>query len=220
MKTVIFDMDGVIVESEDFHCDAWLKTYADIGIDLDRNYYFSKICGKHGLVSTRIVLEEFNHPSKNDLQFRELLTMKKDHLAGEMMRGTIEPRNGVVVFIKTLSARGYKLGLGSTTSMIAVSAVLSTLNIDDKFNIIIGGEGVSVGKPHPEVYLKIARLLEEDPYACVVIEDSKTGVTAAKSAGMKCIAILNSRNKAEELQHADLVVGSFSEITPEVIERL
>ncbi len=220
MKTVIFDMDGVIVESEDFHCDAWIQAYQRIGIDIDRNYYFSKICGKHGLVSTRLVLEEFNHPSKDDTQFRELLVMKKDRLASDLMRNTIEPRSGVVELIKKLSAHGYTLGLGSTTSMIAVNAVLSTLNIDDKFNVVIGGEGVTVGKPHPEVYLKIARLLEEDPYHCVVIEDSKTGVTAAKSAGMKCVAILNSRNKADELQHADLVVGSFSEITPEVIERL
>ncbi len=220
MKTVIFDMDGVIVESEDFHCDAWIKTYTAIGIPIDRTYYFSKICGKHGLVSTRLVLEEFNHPSKEDVQFRELLIMKKDHLAGNMMRGTIQPRNGVVALIHQLSTGGYKLGLGSTTSMVAVNAVLSTLNIDDKFNIIIGGEGVKVGKPHPEVYLKIAHLFEEDPHHCVVIEDSKTGITAAKSAGMKCIAILNSRNSAEELQHADLIAGSFSEITPEVIERL
>ncbi len=213
-------MDGVIVESEDFHCDAWLKTYAAIGIPLDRNYYFSKICGKHGLVSTRLVLEEFNHPSKDDVPFRELLVMKKDHQAADLMRHIIAPRNGVVTIIRRLSQQGYKLGLGSTTSMIGVNAVLSTLHLDDQFNIIIGGEGVTVGKPHPEVYLKIARLLEEDPYNCVVIEDSKTGVTAAKSAGMKCVAILNSRNKAEELQHADLVVGSFSEITSEVIEQL
>lgn len=219
MKTVIFDMDGVIVESEDFHCDAWIKAYKNIGINISRDYYFSKICGKHGLVSTRLVLEEFKHPS-SDAHFRELLVMKKDHLASEMMRRVIQPRKGVVELITQLSSKGYKLGLGSTTSMIAVSAVLSTLNIDDKFNVIIGGEGVKVGKPHPEVYLNIARLLEEDPYHCVVIEDSKTGITAAKSAGMKCIAILNSRNKADELQHADIVVGSFSEITPEVIERL
>lgn len=220
MKTVIFDMDGVIVESEDFHCDAWIYAYKNIGIDISRDYYFSKICGTHGLVSTRLVLEEFNHPSKADVQFRELLVMKKDRLASDMMRGIIPPRKGVVELITGLSTGGYKIGLGSTTSMIAVSAVLSTLNIDDKFNVIIGGEGVKVGKPHPEVYLNIARLLEEDPYHCVVIEDSKTGITAAKSAGMKCIAILNSRNKADELQHADLVVGSFSEITPEVIERV
>jgi beta-phosphoglucomutase family hydrolase len=220
MRTVIFDMDGVIVESEDFHCEAWMQAYKTIGIEIDRNYYFSKICGKHGLQSTREVLEEFGKPEKDDQQFREMLIMKKDHLAADMLRGTILSRAGVLALIRRIAQSPRKIGLGSTSSMIAVNAVLSTLNIEDQFNVMIGGEGVKNGKPHPEVYLKIAQLLEEQPYNCIVIEDSQSGINAAKSAGMKCIAVLNERNKAEDLQHADTVVGSFAEITDEVLDTL
>ncbi len=220
MRTVIFDMDGVIVESEDFHCDAWVQAYKTIGIEIDHNFYFSRICGKHGLQSTRETLEHFGRPEKDDQQFREMLILKKDHLAADMMRGKIPPRPGVLALIRKIAQSPRKIGLGSTTSMIGVNAVLHTLNIEDQFNVMIGGEGVKSGKPHPEVYLKIAQLLEEEPHNCIVIEDSKSGINAAKSAGMKCIAVLNERNKAEDLQHADMVIGSYAEVTDEVIDTL
>lgn len=217
MKTIIFDMDGVIIDSEPVHCKAWIKTYQQKGITIDEDYYFTYISGKHGMDSTRLVLERHGRPF-DPIQAASLI-LKKDRIASDLMKETIQPVQGVVDLIRQLS-ENHKLGLGSTSSMIVVNTILNKFDLEDRFNVVIGGEGVKQGKPHPEVYEKIARLLEEDPFNCVVIEDSKSGIMAAKSAGMKCIAILNSRNKKEDLVNADRIVSSFAEITPEIIETL
>ena len=210
ITTLIFDMDGVIVDSEHLHCRAWIQAYQELGIPITENYYFSTISGKHGLDSTRIVFEQ--HQKEYNPAFAASLVLRKDQLASELMKQLIQPVSSVVETIKHL-AKSYKLGLGSTSSMVVVNTILTKFAIDDKFSVIISGEGVKQGKPHPEIYEKIAKLLEEDPRQCLVIEDSKSGIMAAKSAGMKCIAILNSRNKKEDLVNADAVISSFAELT-------
>ncbi len=217
IKTLIFDMDGVIVDSEHLHCKAWIQAYQELGIPINEDYYFSKISGKHGLDSTRMVFED--HQKEYHPAFAASFVLRKDQLASELMKQYIQPISGVVEVIKKFSKQ-YKLGLGSTSSMVVVNTVLTKFAIDDKFSIIISGEGVRQGKPHPEIYEKIAKLLEEDPRQCLVIEDSKSGIMAAKSAGMKCIAILNSRNKKEDLVNADAIIASFGELTDELIASL
>lgn len=217
IKTIIFDMDGVIVDSEHLHCKAWIQAYQELGIPINEDYYFSKISGKHGLDSTRIVFEQ--HGREHHPAFAASLVLRKDQLASELMKQSIQPVHSVIETIKRF-AKSYKLGLGSTSSMVVVNTILNKFAMDDKFNVIISGEGVRQGKPHPEIYEKIAKLLEEDPCQCLVIEDSKSGIMAAKSAGMKCIAILNSRNKKEDLVNADAVIASFGELTDELIASL
>ena len=217
ITTLIFDMDVVIVDSEHLHCQAWIQAYQELGIPITEDYYFSTISGKHGLDSTRIVFEQ--HQKEYHPAFAASLVLRKDQLASELMKHYIPPIPGVVETIKRF-AKSYKLGLGSTSSMVVVNTILTKFAIDDKFSVIISGEGVKQGKPHPEVYEKIAKLLEEDPHHCIVIEDSKSGIMAAKSAGMKCIAILNSRNKKEDLVNADVVISSFAELSDELIASL
>ena len=210
-------MDGVLLDSEPTHAQAWINTYQEQGITITGDYYFSNLSGKHGLDSTKLVLEA------NNQQYTQAkaaaLVLRKDQLAANLLKNTATPVKDVVEKVKELS-KTHKLGLGSTSSMIVVHTILTKFDLDDQFNVTISGEGVSQGKPHPEVYEKIARLLEEDPSNCVVIEDSKSGIMAAKSAGMKCIAIFNRRNKKEDLVNADKVITSFEELTAEVIEQL
>lgn len=215
MKTVIFDMDGVIVDSEHTHCKAWIKAYKSIGINIDEKYYYNKIQGQHGMQSTKSVLREFNKDENQDN-----LILKKEMFASKLICNEVHTFPGAIELINDLYDRGYKLGLASGSGMQVVNKILSQLSLEDRFMVVHGGQAVSNGKPFPEVYLKTADLLESDPEECVVIEDSKSGIISAKSSGMKCIGVLNGRNKIEDLLHADKIVNSVSEITYEMIEEI
>lgn len=214
-KTVIFDMDGVLVDSEPYHCKAWIKTYAEIGINIDEDYYFSKICGNHGVVSSRMVLAEFRKQAEPST-----LNNRKEVIASEVIRGKIDPNPGAVALITNLKKNNYKMGLASSSLFLTVDAVLSTLNIKDHFSVIHGGESIKKGKPSPDIYLKTCSLLEAEPENCVVIEDTKSGIVAGKMAGMKVIGVLNGRNKKEDLVYADRVVDTLADVTVEMIESL
>jgi len=214
-KTVIFDMDGVITDSEPFHCEAWISTYKEIGIEIDQNYYFTRICGQHGKVSTSMVLNEFNKEADKDALIR-----RKEEIVSEKVNGNIVAFPGVVELIKRLQYYNYKLGLASSTSFMGVDAILSNVNIKDAFSTIHAGEAVELGKPHPGIYLKTAKMLHADPNNCVVFEDTCSGVLSAKRAGMKVVGILNGRNNREQLEYADVIVEGFNEISLELIERL
>ncbi len=214
-KTVIFDMDGVLVDSEPFNCKAWIETYKEIGIHLTEEYYFSRICGQHGIVSTTMVLNE--HGREED---KEHLVRRKAQHTVKLVKNNIQAVNGAVSCIQDLRKLKYKLGLATTTSFVGADAILSTIGVKNDFSVIHTSEAVKKGKPNPEVYLKTASMLEVKPENCVVIEDSKSGSLAAKKAGMKVIGILNGRNNPEELQYVDYIVKSFSEISPELIESL
>ena len=218
MKTVIFDMDGVLVDSEPLYADAWIQVYKEIGIGIDHDYYFSKICGKHGLISTRMVLEEFcRHEENID---KKNLNFRKEQISAALVKERISPMPGAVQLVSTLSAKGYKLGLSTTSLMVCASSIISHIGLDGKFRVMHAGDYVKHGKPHPEVYLITAKMLEAEPEECVVIEDSKSGMIAAKAAQMKVIGVLNGRNKREDLVIADVVVNGLKEITPELIESL
>ena len=94
MKTVIFDMDGVLVDSEPLYADAWIQVYKEIGIGIDHDYYFSKICGKHGLISTRMVLEEFcRHEENID---KKNLNFRKEQISAALVKERISPMPGAV----------------------------------------------------------------------------------------------------------------------------
>ena len=179
------------------------------------DYYFTKICGNHGLVSSTKVLEE--HGIDDD---PERLNRRKEIIASSLIENKIKPATGVSELIATLNKDGYKIGLASSSSMITVSTILSTLNLKDAFAVIHAMESINKGKPNPDVYSKTAKMLDSDPQECIVIEDTRSGVIAAKRAGMKVIGILNGRNKETDLEYADIIVDSFTKITPEVLETI
>lgn len=127
MKTVIFDMDGVLVDSEPFHCQAWIKTYQEIGIMINQEYYFSRICGQHGMVSTTMVLNDFNKEANN-----EDLIRRKEEIVSEQAVG-MQAIPGAVDFISVLRENNYTIGLASSTSHQAVKSILNSIGISNTF---------------------------------------------------------------------------------------
>ncbi len=215
-KAVIFDMDGVLVDTEDIHGEAWIKTFADHGINLTKEKYLEEFSGHNSNVIVRQVMEKHNRPLDNV----DEIIYKKTEYAHLLLKNRVHPLLGVKELISNLYMKKYKLGLASSSGMQVVSTVLSSLDLEGKFMVVHSGEAVKHGKPNPDIYVQTAALLEVPVEQCVVIEDSKVGIIAARSAGMKCIGIMNGRNKKEDLQHANIIAENFDQITEELINSL
>lgn len=215
-RTIIFDMDGVIVDAEPYHCQAWIEACKEDGICIDEKYYFDKVCGNHSLISAKMLVEEF---SKEHLP--EDLVEKKSFCAMQVIsKEKLKPFPGVLELIKFFNKKNYQIGLVSSTAYPVINIILDKLKIKKYFSLIHGPECSQQGKPHPEPYLLAAKILSVEPWDCVVIEDSKSGVVSAKRAGAKCIAYLNGHNRRQDLGLADHITNSFFKIDEKLINKI
>jgi len=206
IKAAIFDMDGVIVDSEPMHIEAekriLLKYGVEISADELRTYTgttaeseFADLIRKYGLKTTV------------DRLFRE-----KEAVLFDLLEGRTEPTKGVIKLIKSQKQHGLKLAIASSGHRKLVHYFLRKLKIVSLFDSIVCAEDITRSKPDPEIFLKAAKNLSLDPAECVVIEDSTLGVTAAKSAGMKCIAFRNPNSGNQDLSKADLIIDDFRKL--------
>jgi HAD superfamily hydrolase (TIGR01509 family) len=200
-RGVIFDFDGVLVDSEPLHVRAFQDILAAYGRTLtDEEYYASYI-----VYSDREVLERLLPPG----EVLEAALAAKVRRYRELMEG------GVPVFSDGLGllARtdGWRVGLATGSSRREVERVLQSLRIHDRFATIVTREDCEKGKPDPEPFLRAARGLGLHPRQCVAIEDTPGGIQAAKAAGMACIAVTHSCPR-ESLTEADLVVDDLSSV--------
>jgi HAD superfamily hydrolase (TIGR01509 family) len=131
---------------------------------------------------------------------------------------TIEPIEGIGDLILNLKSQHIPIGLASSSPRTFIEAVLRKFNLLEHFDCIVSGEEVDKGKPAPDVYLEAAKLLETDAGQCVVIEDSKNGVAAAKAAGMRCIGFVNPNSGNQDLSKSDLTVHSIRDIELSTIQ--
>jgi len=214
IKAILFDMDGVIVDSEPLHFEAHKKALAQFGIELTLEDYmkFGVSAGDEALYEKMSelfgVLINKSEISKIKKQFyREIFNEK-----GKMIPGVLEA-------LRTFSKK-YKLAVVSSGSMNAIEFVLEKLDIKNYFNLIVCGEDAKRAKPFPDLYLKAIELLSLEKESCVAIEDSETGIAAAKDAGIKCIAIPNEFTKNQDVSRADMILSSIKEVDEKIINEL
>jgi HAD superfamily hydrolase (TIGR01509 family) len=203
VQAVIFDMDGVIVDSEPYSMQALIEVLREHGIDptpedLHRSY-------------GRTVREDVAHYFRKYGVTADLAAaiVRKHARYCQLAAGRLKPFPGVMALVERLRRYGYRLGLASSGSQAKVAFGMHALSIDGMFDTIVTGDDVTQSKPHPEIYLLAARRLEVEPATCVAIEDAPAGVQAAKRAGMRCIAVTNSVVRAQLLR-ADLIVDSLA----------
>jgi HAD superfamily hydrolase (TIGR01509 family) len=204
VRAVIFDMDGVIVDSEPYSIQALLDILRQYGVeptedDLRRSY-------------GRRVRDDFI-----DYFFRYGVTADVDsaiahkharyyHLAA----GHLQPFPGVMPLLGRLRARGYRMALASSGDRVKVAFGMQALELNGTFEAIVSGDDVPHSKPDPAIYLTAAQRLGVSPTECIAIEDAPAGVEAVKRAGMRCIAVTNSVTR-EQLHRADLIVDSLAD---------
>jgi len=204
-KTILWDMDGVISDSCSFHFAAWQETFAVRGIEFTKEDFTHLFGTRNDFIIGSIMGKEL---SERDVK---IMVQEKEEAFRRKATGRIQPFPGVVRLLNALKKGNFRLGLVSSAPRENIDLALGELNLAGIFNCIVFGQEVSESKPSPQIYLLAAEKLQATPNDCTVIEDSPLGVKAAKTAGMKCLAVTNTHRR-ENLQEADTVVDSLQNV--------
>ena len=204
-KAVIFDMDGVIVDSEPRHEQAFLEVVREIGFGDRLALHFADYVGR----SDNELWVDFVAAHKPAQTVEQLLAMKRQRMV-EILRRDQPIFDGLPELVERLAAT-YALGLASGSEGAVIEEVLALRGLRRFFAAIVSATEVKQGKPAPDIFLRTAELLGVAPADCWVIEDSKPGIAAGLAAGMRVVAITNTHS-AGELAHASRVVSRYDEI--------
>ena len=212
-SAVIFDMDGVLIDSEPLHQKVGLKMLRDLNIPINREM-FLRFTGTTVLSMWKILLKE-NNLKQNPVE-----------LAAEYNRQIIEKlkvssdvklMDGVRDVLKNLKSKKIPVALASSSNKELIDEMLHKFSIEEYFDVIVSGSDVKHSKPHPEIFLMAAKRLGISPSKCIVVEDSTNGTIAAKHAGMFCIGYKPKQN-LHELPDASLIIKSFKEFETLVLK--
>lgn len=207
MEAVIFDMDGVIIDSEPIHFDVDIKTMAYLGVDISAKE-LEKYVGMTSPEMWQLIKNEYIITQSVD----EIIDYQLKNKINILRNLEIGPIDGIKELLFELKSLGVRVGIASSSPRIFIEEVLRKFDLTDYFECIVSGEEVKRGKPAPDVYIEAAKELKVSPKDCIVIEDSKNGVRAAKEAGMKCIGYQNLNSGQQDLSQADIIVSSITQI--------
>ncbi|MEO0292787.1 MAG: HAD family phosphatase [candidate division WOR-3 bacterium] len=207
LKAVIFDLDGVIIDSEPFHYEVNKKIFAHLGINMSEKEYESYIGTSHEYMWSKIK-RKYNLPQA----VSELVNMQVSGNINYIKNEKIEGIEGVVSLLSRLKKANIKMAIASSSPKEVIELVINKLKISQYFSAIVGGEELKRSKPAPDIFLKAAERLKVEPANCVVIEDSENGVKAAKAAGMKCIGFKNPNSGNQNLKKADFIIEKYSSL--------
>jgi HAD superfamily hydrolase (TIGR01509 family) len=210
---VIFDWDGVVVDSSAHHERSWEVLASRRGLPLPSDH-FKRGFGK----KNNIIIPDLGWATAPD-EVGALAHEKETIYRSLVREHGIEPLPGVRELLISLQAAGVPRAIGSSTERANLDLLLDLMDFRPFFDAIVSGEEVEHGKPDPAIFLLAAQRLGAQPGACVVIEDAFVGLEAARRAGMKTLAVATT-NTLEALQEADLAVASLVGITPDVIRAL
>ena len=211
IKGVLFDMDGVLADSEEYICKAAIMMFAELGslvlpddfrpfVGTGENRYLGGVAEKYGL--------------KIDIEKAKARTYE---IYTQIIRGELNPLPGAREFVRECRDRGLKLALATSADRIKMEANLREINIpEDLFDALVTGLDVVNKKPHPDIYLKAAELIGLKPSECLVVEDAVSGIRAGKSAGCRCLAVSGSFER-EQLLEADWICDALDKVPEEAL---
>ncbi|MBS1732110.1 MAG: HAD family phosphatase, partial [Bacteroidetes bacterium] len=203
-KIFIFDVDGVLFDSEKLYMDmnqAWFK---ELGIKLsaEEHHRFIGISAKifwQQLKTNNMLPESIEYYIETEKQMKYKMLLEQE----------IQPTAGVVEFLQWLKRGGFGISIASSGMRKNINLILEKLGIGSYFDYIVSGGDITRGKPEPDIFLKAAEYYGIEANHCMVIEDSANGVMAAKSAGMKCIGYYNPNSGNQDLSSADIIIDDF-----------
>jgi beta-phosphoglucomutase family hydrolase len=205
-KAVIFDMDGVIEETEHAHIGAEKQTMLKYGIEISEDE-LHEYTGTTAKVMFTSLIEKYKLNTTFDRIFKE-----KEEILFKLLEEDVQPTKGVIALLRKLKKMKIKLGVASSSHKRMIEYVLKKLEIIELFDSIVGAEDIERSKPDPEIFLISAKRLNVKPEECTVVEDSKLGVEAAKKAGMKCLGYINPSSGKQDLSKADFVADNFCKL--------
>jgi HAD superfamily hydrolase (TIGR01509 family) len=215
LQACIFDMDGVIIDSEPLHYDVDFQIEKKLGYELTHRDLDRYVCMTNPEMWKQIKLmyslqESIEELIRLQLELKLRLLNEKEEV----------PIAGIVELLEELQSFGKRIGLASSSPRCFIEAVLEKFGITSYFQVCVSGEEVERGKPAPDVFLATAAELQVDVRRCVVIEDSRNGVAAAKAAGMACVGFVNPNSGQQDLSQADLVTASIASLNVHSLEQL
>ena len=212
-RAVIWDMDGVIADTAPYHLKAWQEVFRKRGVKFTEED-FRRQFGQRNDTIIRTTLGEGVSQSEVDV-----IASEKEANYRHRVRQNIRPLPGAVKLIKSLKEHGFSVALASSAPVENIQLIMRGLGIEDSFQAIVSGREVQEGKPSPQGFLLAAQKLGAEQENCAVIEDAPAGITAAKRAGMHCLAVTNSHPQSS-LTEADLIVDTLEAVGVNDLEGL
>ena len=214
-QTVIFDMDGVIVDTEPVHSYAYFQHFAELNIDVSKDM-FTSFMGN----STRNTFQKLKEMFPIDGEVEDLIQRKRtlfnDAFDNKEDLYLIEV---VEKLIQDLHGNGMQLILASSAAKVTIERVFKRFNLHQYFTHIVSGEDFPNSKPHPAIFEHAASLSIAPKENCIVIEDSTNGIKAAKAAGIFCVGYNSENSKLQDLSLADVVVNHLDELSFDLISK-
>ena len=208
IKCVIFDMDGVIVDTEPLHKKAYYQLFESLKIDVPPELYHSFTGG-----STINVCQKLVDTFSLNENPQDLVLLKRSNFVQLFTNDpTLQLISGVEDLIRYYFNKGITLVLASSASMETINRVFTRFNLDQYFIGKLSGADLKQSKPHPEIFEKAAVLANTPKEQCIVIEDSDKGVEAANRAGIYCVGYTSEHSKLQGLENADKVISNFNEL--------
>ncbi len=214
MFGVIFDVDGVLIDSYRPHRESWRRMLAKDGLTLTDEAFHESF----GRVNQEIV--EMLWDRKLPQERIDEIDVTKEALYRELVEHDFPAMPGAAELIRSLHAAGIPLAIGSSAPRENVDVVVNGFDIGSILSGVVCKNDVRRGKPDPEIFLRCAEKLNLPPNRCVVIEDSVFGIEAAKAAGMRCVGFMSSGHRIDEYTNVDKLIHSLSELTPDVLRHL
>ncbi len=205
LEAVLWDLDGVIADTGDYHYRAWQDVFGQRGVTFTEED-FMRLFGRRHDTIIRFALGDDIPPD----EFK-VITERKQQEYRRIVADNIKPLPGAIELIKSLNKNNIKTAIASSAPLENIEIIIRGLGIEDCFQAIAWGTEVPEGKPSPQIFLLAAKKLGVEPGNCVVLEDAIDGVAAAKEAGMKCIAVTNS-HPISSLRKADLIVSTLEAV--------
>lgn len=212
-QAVIFDMDGVLVDSYQAHLQSWQQLAEEEGLLITEEQFLATF----GRTSRESISQTWPERQYNESDIHRL-DSRKEAIFRELIDLDFPAMDGAMELINSLRAAGFLVAIGSSGSRENVDLVLSKLQCRHAMRVVVSGSDVTLGKPDPEIYRIVAERLQVPAQACLVVEDAEPGIAAAKAAGMTCVALHSTGHRREELLQADAIVNSLRELTPRTIQ--
>jgi beta-phosphoglucomutase len=210
-RAVLWDLDGTLIDSEEFHWIAWRDTLANRGISVTRKQFLSSF----GQRNDAIISKWLGTAATPD-RIAEIANAKEQLYRDLIRKNGIPPLPGVAAWLRQLHEQEWFQAIASSAPRLNINAVLDTLGAAQYFEGIVSAEEVQRGKPDPEVYLNAASRVGTPPARCIVVEDAAAGIEGARRAGMRSIGV----SRHGQPLPADIVVQSLDLLAPDAFERL
>jgi HAD superfamily hydrolase (TIGR01509 family) len=209
---VLWDMDGVLVDTGEAHFQSWARVFSEYDIPFTREFFRATFGMNNAGLLSMLLGDQLTPALLAEIADR------KEQLFRDAVRGSVEPMPGVVPWLARLKAADFRQGIASSAPVANIDALMDELGLRIHFDAIISGVDLP-GKPEPLLFLKVASILRVPPERCIVVEDAVAGVEAAVRAGMKCIAVTTT-NPATALGAADIVVERLDHLSEDAFGEL